>query len=78
MFASKFTSHIWVNKKEVSQIDVLLLTSHDRNRMRALTTRRIICVVVTLAPFKSIFTINLISTTTIYNAKVITRPIIYK
>jgi len=71
MFASKFTSDIWVNKKEASHIDVLLLTSHDRNRMRALTTLRIICIVVTLAHFKSIFTINLISTT-IQNAKIIT------
>jgi len=29
MFASKFTSHIWVNKKEASQIDGLLFISQS-------------------------------------------------
>jgi len=62
MFASKFTSHITINKKKASEIDVLLLTSQSHACSHNV---KIICVVVTLAPFKSIFTINLISTTTI-------------
>jgi len=43
MFASKFTSHIWVNKRKQAK---LMYCYWHRNRMRVLTTTwRIICVV---------------------------------
>jgi len=60
MFTLEFTSLISVNKKEASR---LIYYNGHCNRTLFLTRWSTVCVVVTLAQFKSTFTTNLLGTT---------------